>query len=242
MKAPQQGVKWKGYNGSVVTSSLVPIDGTNPLLGLLNITLEKITGGMSSTGGGGDATDNPIVPTDTNPEDQAQGAEQTSTMPPERTPDVTEVDWMHVQRPIRTHPDFAEMTSTDWSAVESWEKEPNPNIKGRYAYADNSSPSGPTETALSDLAKKYAKCVQRDITSWDDYAPVVRVSAYYTNEPPQNSPCGFISSPPEYSGLANKWVKTADRTTTTGKVNRFQHIQEWQGCDKVLVDKNGIYV
>lgn len=158
-----------------------------------------------------------------------------------------EEEWVCVNRPLLEHPAFAvgyeganALTSEDISAIEAWKNEEDVSKKKDFKYKTSASSS---YSDLSTNAKMYARGVQLGCESWDDFVPVIRVTSVYLNGKPPNEEAGQKDSPPpDADGPSGyEWRKSGARRIHTGGQNRWELIEEWTGCKKVLLDKDEIF-
>ncbi len=156
-----------------------------------------------------------------------------------------EVEWVMFQRSLFEHPEFAvggggtyELDAEDIAAIDAWENSP-PSIKKEFYYEENNSGK-----PLSANARKFAEGRNLGQESWEDYAPVIRVTTRYVNGLPATSDAGLIdSSPPDFSGRPSgyEWRKSADRSVKSGGQSRWDRVEEWTGALKVLTDRESIF-
>lgn len=164
-----------------------------------------------------------------------------------------ELDWADVQRPLLEHPAFQAggshaLTDTDRVEIELWKQETAGSVaKKTFKFKErdqNGQPTG-SEKTLSTHAQKYAQYVLIGVETYADTVPVARRQSTYTGGPPnaasagtkQALPSGFPNAP---AGL--EWLKTADRSIRAAGQRRWQRSEEWMGVDKVLIDRNSLYL
>lgn len=159
-----------------------------------------------------------------------------------------EVEWVNVNRSMLEHPAFRlggggtyELTEEDIAAIEKWKNEDDVTKKSEYKYKESSTST--TYTTLSTNAQKFATGIQQGIESYDDFAPVVRVTTSLVNGGSSTSTAGLKDNPPTFAGgpAGYEWRKSADRSIRTGKQNKWERTEEWLGAKKVLVDRDAIY-
>jgi hypothetical protein len=164
-----------------------------------------------------------------------------------------EIEWVEVQRPFIDHPSFQaggdfDLNAVDRLEIERWEEMPVTEHKAAYKYYN-----GPlekwdnTEDALDALgpnSEKYAQGRLLGIEYFVEQMPLLRKSTHYIDGVPphdgggvrENPPPDFPWIPPGY-----EWIRSADRSTQTGKQGEWRRDQEWLGASKVLIDSKTLY-
>ena len=218
---PAEGATWGDYDGTVESTTYNTISGSNPAQSELSIAVSREF----------EAGDQPGTATESN----------------------YEIEWTRITKPMITHPDFRplgggqfELTTTDIVQIEAWRNGKVPTKKSafewpRYNSANRS--EKPTWYGLSVNATKLANGVLMDIDTWEDYVPVARKTTGFVNGPPNTSTAGQKETPQGFVGLPQgyEWRKSADRGTRTGKQNKWDRTEEWEGALKVLYDNKKIY-
>lgn len=171
----------------------------------------------------------------------SESGEDTGTLESE----TYELEWVMVGRSMYEHPQFAiglgganELTSVDIAEIAQWEKEPSSELKSAYKFQ--------TEYYAGELstnAKLFARGIELGQLTFEDFAPVARITSSFAGGPPpiseagqKNDPTGFPNLPTGY-----EWRKSADRNVTAGKRTRWEKQEEWLGAKKVLHDKDQIF-
>ena len=216
--APPIGVTWGNYAGVVTSANLIPIPGTEH--GELSISMGYYFDQASPAGEG-------------------EGQEQETTY---------EIEWVLVSRSTLEHPKFAiglggsyALTSEDVCAIEQWKNEEDVTQKKVFGYKEK--PDDSTWKTLSTNAKMFARGVQLGVETWDDFAPVVRVTTGYINGKPPRSQAGQKDNPPAAAEgpTGYEWRKSAERNIKAGGQNRWERVEEWLGAKKVLIDKDEVF-
>jgi hypothetical protein len=151
-----------------------------------------------------------------------------------------EIDWVEVQRALITNPDFDggthSLTHEDKIAIQQWEDCPDSEVKTDYAYyTDNDKREPEGGLYLSANAQVYVDKRLKGVDSWVEYMPVCRKTSL-TVAQPSESAAGFINDPDGFgSGLPSgfEWLKTADRSSRTGKHGKWERSEEWTGAVEV---------
>jgi hypothetical protein len=156
-----------------------------------------------------------------------------------------EVEWAMFQRSLFEHPEFAvggggtyALNAEDIAAIDAWENSP-PSIKKEFYYEENNSGK-----PLSANARKFAEGRNLGQESWEDYAPIIRMTTRYVNGLPSTSEAGLIdNTPPNFVGAPSgyEWRKSADRAVKSGGQSKWDRVEEWTGAVKVLTDRESIF-
>jgi len=222
----EKGKAWGDYQGVVKDLQGEPITGTDPLLATLSIRMLR---------GLGDSA-----------ESSRTGIEQET---------IYEIDWVDITKPFIDHPAFAkgagryEIGKEERLYCLQWDEMDVPEFKVQYKYYPGrySEWDGKTESKLDVLtgegAIQYAIGRLLGIEYYVEKVPVLRKSTTYVDGvPPQNgagskeNPSAFPEIPAGY-----EFIRSADRSTSTGKHNEWRRDQEWLGAKKVLVDSFALY-
>jgi len=220
---PADGAVWGDYDGTVETTSLSPLSGSNPAQSELSVIVSR----------------------------EFQAGAQPGTA----TESTYEIEWTRITKPMAVHPDFLpgvngfgqyKLTDDDLIQIEAWRNGKVKSHKAAYEFPSwvNANQSGnPYWTALSANGQKFAKGINMQLETWEDYVPVARKTTGYINGPPSTSTAGQKETPQGFVGLPQgwQWRKSADRGTRTGKQNKWARIEEWEGALFVLYDNKKIY-
>ena len=162
-----------------------------------------------------------------------------------------EIEWVTVSEDIRRHVYFASLTDQQWADFRGWENEQSPDLKKDFRFDEKDSAGNPTGTIVdlsltfSTNQLKLPKLVLQGVDSFPLYAPVARRIRSYVGGPPPTSSAGLKETPPgAFPNLPTgwEWVKSADRAIRQARASRWTRTEEWTGADKVLVDRNDIYI
>ncbi len=163
----------------------------------------------------------------------------------EQVSKIYEIEWVSVSRSMKEHPVFRSggeyaLTEDDHVDIAGWENEADSVLKKEFKYKDIND----IETTLSDNAKKYAQVTTIISDQYEDFAPVVRVTTTYADGIPPRGSAGEKDNPPSFTGGPSgyEWRKSAERSVRSGKETRWDRVEEWIGADKVLIDRNKLYI
>lgn len=213
---PAQNETWGGYPGRVASSTINPLEGTDQAI--MRIVCEYQYSEASNGGG--------------------QGAS---------TGEVTyETDWELFTRPMYEHPEFTiegggtyTLTSQDISEIEQWKNETDVDLRKVYKFDSDSG-----EVTLSTNGKMFARGYELGQETFEDYAPIVRVTTTFTDGGgATGTDVGTKDNPPSAANGPSgyEWRKTADRDIRTGGQTRHERVEEWIGAKKVLIDRDAIF-
>ena len=155
-----------------------------------------------------------------------------------------EVDWVELQRPLITNKCWLlggplALTLADRAALKKWEDGPDADIQAAYKYfTDNDKRTPAGGTALTANAQAYAEKILDGVDSWVQYVPVCRKTSL-TVEKPSESAAGFKNTPDGFGSALPEdfeWLKTADRSTRTGKHGKWEQTEEWTGAESIDTD------
>lgn len=140
---------------------------------------------------------------------------------------IVEIEWLRIEKPLGTHPMFAELTPTQWGQIKAWEagEVNHPDRYGQFQYQTGGSGNW---TALTGLALKYAEKILRGVTGYMVFTPIVRWTHYFSSRP-NTGRCGKRSSPAN-APAGYEWLKTADRAIR--QEGQWTRVQEWTGADE----------
>jgi hypothetical protein len=213
---PAQNTAWGQHPGRVSVSEIEPLEGTSHAI--MRVECEYQYSETTNGGGQGTATDEVIY----------------------------ERDWEMFTRSMFEHPAFAiglsgtyALDSEDVSDIENWRNETDATLKKDFKYTGSAG-----EVTLSTNAKMFARGIQLGQETFEDYAPIIRVTTTYIDGGPDNgSEVGIKDTPPAAANgpAGYEWRKSADRGTRQGGQTRFEQSEEWIGAKTVLTDKNAVY-
>lgn len=213
------GIPWGEYPGYVTSAQAEPLEGTSPKMGILTVVVER----------------------------RFDAADYSESGTGEKTETNYEEEWVNVSRSMLEHPEFAiggggtyELTSEDVCSIEKWKNEEDVEKKKIFNFQKS---NDGTYSELGTEAQMFARGIQLGVETWDDFAPVIRVTSVYLNGKPPSTEAGQKDNPPsEADGPSGyQWRKSGARRIHTGGQNRWELIEEWTGCKKVLVDKDEIF-
>lgn len=164
--------------------------------------------------------------------------------------ETVEIDWIAVQKDLRTHPKFAEegnlwpnpkpITLEGWAKIEQWRAETDIALKTatpRFKYKDKND----AVQELTDNETIAAKKILKATDSYNVYAPVIRKTSVFKNQP-QSGSCGIVGPPDVDADIPDAgdgdvflWLKTASRVIQQTDQN-WQLIEEWTGADSIDLD------
>lgn len=161
-----------------------------------------------------------------------------------------EIDYVQVEKNLRTHPAFIDFTITQWVQVDAWEAmdEDIQKLDFKYYNRDKDGKPGTTLNTLGGTTstgqKAYALLRLKKVESFLDFAPVVRrTTKYRGNAAPTSADAGQKVSAPGYAPSGYEWIKTSDRVSKTGmRSNEWTRQEEWTGSRKILLDKDTLYI
>lgn len=130
-----------------------------------------------------------------------------------------ELEWQRVDKDIRYHPDFENMTDEQRALVDEWLRA---SATRRAQIVGNS----PWDADCTKLKKKLA----RGESSYPVFVPVAR-KVHRDTTRPSTGDCGTIQSPPSQCGAPSgyTYVKMADRCVKQS--GAWTRTQEWVGVD-----------
>ncbi|MDD2706717.1 MAG: hypothetical protein PHV34_01805 [Verrucomicrobiae bacterium] len=140
-----------------------------------------------------------------------------------------EIEWVAVDKKLLHHPMWQSetgypLTEADRDAIAEWESQTSAT-KRAEAYAK-----------LGENAKVYADKIDLGIESYTVYSPVARKTSC-SWEAPTTGYCGKMQTPQAPSfPTGYVWVKTADRSTRTGRNGKWERVEEWTGAEWVDSD------
>jgi hypothetical protein len=164
---------------------------------------------------------------------------------------TAEIDWVAINKDLRTHPMFDDseddsddviswlnqypITMEGWAKIEAWRAETNVALKTAdplFKYKDAEG----AEQTLSEAETYAAKKILKGNDSYNIYAPVVKKTSLYKDQPP-NSGAGYIEDPTVTIDIPEpyKWLKTACRSTQN-QDKTWQLVEEWTGADSIDTD------
>ncbi len=172
-------------------------------------------------------------------------ADSVSAAPFAAVEEKYEVEWTETQKALITNPCFSAtgafpLDDDDRCALQKWEDCPDASVKKIGHYYDNNDTRDPnpgTGLALSVSAWAYAKKILKGEDSWTSYTPIARKTSL-TVEPPTTSMAGRRETPDDFPCLPGpyQWMKTADRSTRSGKKGKWEQSEEWTGVDAIDED------
>lgn len=144
---------------------------------------------------------------------------------------IYELDWERIEKDIRTHRAFYNLSEADLNKVNQWQNETDAAKKAAlYAALAGTNNSG---------AKGLAFRLARNQTTYPIWVPVARKSWFASNNT-GGAPVGAINSPPTQchapsstaNGKSYIYVKMADKSTkSSGKPWRREQV--WYGFDEI---------
>jgi hypothetical protein len=209
---PDIGDEWGDFEGTVRSTSLVPVEGLDTT-SELTITVELIS----------ESPEEPGVL-----ESESYEIEWVA---------VARSMYEHPQFAINGG-GANELSSVDISEIALWEAEPNTTLKAAYQF-QNEYYAG-TLSASAKLFARGIELGQTVFEDFAPVAR--KISTYSGGPPPESEagqkdePAGFPRLPDGY-----EWRKSADRNVTAGKRTRWEKQEEWIGAKKVLHDKDQIF-
>lgn len=218
-EAPNVGESWGDYQGTVATSRLEPIEGTN--YAILTVDCEAKFEPGDGTG-------------------YDEGVEQETKW---------EVDWVMFTRSWYEHPEFRvggagtyALTEMDVYEIGMWETEEDVFLKEQYSFRP---PLGGETQTLSNNAKMFVQSILLGIPEWEDFSPVARKTTTYSRGNPGQSSAGQKEDPEDFTGRPTgyEWRKTADRAVQAagGGTTKWDRVEEWTGAKKVLYDRDEVF-
>lgn len=220
-----KGQAWGNYQGVVEDLHGEPITGTDPLLAILTVRMIRRFGNST--------------------ESAQTGIEQETTY---------EIDWVDVTRPLIDHPAFAkgggryELSAEDRLFCLNFDEMDVPEYKKQYMfypgrYSDWNGTEGELNTLSGEGAIQYAIGRLLGIEYFIEKAPVLRKSTTYVEGVPPQNGAGTKETPADFPDIpvGFEFIKSADRSTGTGKHNEWRRDQEWIGAKRVLVDATTLY-
>lgn len=164
-------------------------------------------------------------------EDEASGTEPAKP--------VYEVDWMEVERDLKTHPRYrtgalSALTNLDRAAILLWESEPDYTKKAEFEFTN---PVTNATVTLSTNAQHLALRLLRGQTTYTTHVPVTR-QVSYPRSIPQANPCDKRKSAKPFEAAPDgyEWLTSADRATRTGRRGKWHRQQECVGADLIDPD------
>jgi len=160
-----------------------------------------------------------------------------------------ELEWVQVERPLMTHPDFApdgflggdqvggtsarwRLSAADPFEIQAWQDEPSNVLRKDFKFTGE---DGSIKT-LTANAQIVAKLMVVGVTSWLDFAPVVR-DTVRTSRPPTDGTCGTIYTAAALRSEVGfrvpsgyEFLKSADRGTQSGSNGRWERQREFMGA------------
>jgi hypothetical protein len=209
---PDIGAAWGDFEGTVRSTSLVPVEGLDTT-SELTITVELI----SESG-------------------EEPGTLESETYELEWV-NVARSMYEHPQFAIGQG-GLSELDSTDIAQIAAWEQVADPLVKSLYMLSAEY--GAITLTDRAKLFARGIELGQTIFEDYAPVAR--KTSTYVGGPPPtslagqKNDPVGFPSLPDGY-----EWRKSADRNVTVGKRTRWEKQEEWLGAKKVLHDKDQIF-
>ena len=166
-----------------------------------------------------------------------------------------ELDFTTVTRPLAEFKseqcDFTAISDENWTMIWRWE-----SLKGKTEYAGRyANFYAPTEAACKkeggpvaaldddweqfteedfETELKYVQLVAKGVTEFFCQVPVIRKTSQDSLDTATPSKCGERDDSNvdgKFQGLANAWLKTADRWLRDSKHGSWQHYEEWSGFD-----------
>jgi len=209
---PDIGAAWGDFEGSVRSTSIIPVEGLDTT-SELTITVELI----SESG-------------------EEPGTLESETYELEWVA-VARSMYEHPQFAIGQD-GASELDSADIAQIAAWEVLEDPYLKAQYMLSGDY--AAVTLTDRAKLFARGIELGQTVFEDFAPVAR--KVSTYTGGPPPQSEagqkddPVGFPGLPDGY-----EWRKSADRNVTAGKRTRWEKQEEWLGAKKVLHDKDFIY-
>lgn len=215
---PSRNALWGDYSGFVLSTRVEPLEDNTT--GELTVIME-------------------------NPFDVSDGGQEGD---PGTAGDITyEVEWVMFQRSMFEHPQFAvgggganALTNEDVAQIQAWQNEPDPLERAAYQYKVE---TAGTSVTLSTNAQLFADGIFLGQETYEDYAPMVRITTRYYDGLPSTSEAGLKDEPPAFSGKPTgyEWRKTADRAVRANTETTWERVEEWIGAIKVLTDREQVY-
>jgi hypothetical protein len=178
------------------------------------------------------------------------GPAQTPSSPDAPLKVTAEIDWVGVQKDLRTNPIFnpddpnnsgqgaiIDISPEGWAKLERWENEQDSTLKGAFKFKDVNG----AEQELSEDEVQVARKILKGVKGYTLYAPIMRKTSIYKEQPVPER-CGFIQAPQvdvivpvRADGVAFAWLKTACRDLQQQN-GTWQRVEEWTGADEVDED------
>lgn len=149
---------------------------------------------------------------------------------------LIEIDWVAVQKDLRTHPAFTAdgsypIDTIGWARIEKWKNEQDETLKSamKYRPAD-----GSAAVDLTDDQKIVAGMILKGVDGYNLYAPVVRKTTVFPLQPGSGT-AGFIQQMNQVIAYdipaGYEWLKTACRLVQQ-QDRTWQRTEEWTGAEK----------
>lgn len=214
--APALRTAWGDYDGTVSSKALDPIEGTNPALGIMSISMEYKSDGSS------------------------EGTKAETSYEIEWA-DSSEPLYKH---PVFAKGGANELSGFDIACIERWKVEEKVEKKKAYKFKPEGTEGG--ADYYQDLSDNAKLCAVGMLLGLDPYIrkyPIARRQETYENGPPPESSAGQKQAPESFPNLPSgyEWRRSADRGLRAGGQTKWDRSTEWIGGDKVLIDNDEIF-